>query len=208
LRGAGGAAILAQLQELSAMRLCTLAPKLALTLAFALPGAALADCPDVIQKATYNSGALIEVQGREPDRIVYHHTVVETGKTVEMTVQAGLFTITALRDGEGAVFEWKTTLPGVADLVPGATFHAEATLTTPGFLPPRPFTADVEVLGTEEVTVAGCAYPALKVLVKNNEAGRPLGDNTKWIHLPSLITLKSEIAEKGEVKGQEIVALE
>lgn len=180
----------------------------ALALSLALPGAALAECPGIIQKATYNSGAVVEVVDRKPDTLLYRQTVVETGKTVEMTVQAALFTLTALRDGEGAVFEWKTALPGVAELVPGARFHAEAVLTTPGFLPPRPFTADVEVLGQEDVTVAGCTYPALKVLVKNNEAGRPLGDNTKWIHLPSLITLKSEIADKGEVKGQEVIALE
>lgn len=181
---------------------------LTLALGLALPAAAQAACPDLPMKATYSSGAVVEVLGREPDRLIYRQTVVETGKTVEMTVQAGLFTLTALRDGEGAVFDWKTALPGVADLLPGATFHAEAMLTTPGFLPPRPFTADVEVLATEEVTVAGCSYPALKVLVKNAEGGRPLGDNTKWIHLPSLITLKSEIAEKGEVKGQEVIALE
>ncbi len=56
---------------------------------------------------------------------------------VEMTVQSGLYTLSALRDGEGAVFEWKAALPGVADLVPGAVFEAEAILTTPGFLPPR-----------------------------------------------------------------------
>ena len=181
---------------------------LALSLALSLPGAAFAACPEVIQKATYSSGAVIEVQERTPDRLVYRQTVVETGKQVEMTVQAGIFTLTALRDGEGAVFDWKTALPGLADLVPGASFHAEATLTTPGFLPPRPFTADVEVLGVEDVTVAGCTYPALKLLVKNNEAGKPLGENTKWLHLPSLISLKSEIAEQGGVKGQEVIALE
>jgi hypothetical protein len=180
-------------------------------LALCLPAAALADCPTAdapITKASYNSGATVEVIGRDGDRIVYRQTIAETGQVVEMTVQAGIYTLTALRDGEGAVFDWKAALPVVADLAPGASFHSEATLTTPGFMPPRPFMADVQVIGEEEVTVAGCTLTTLKVVVKNNEAGQQLGDNTKWIHIPSLLTVKSEIADHGEVRLQEVTAFD
>ncbi|MGB4826503.1 MAG: hypothetical protein WBP18_04385 [Paracoccaceae bacterium] len=176
-----------------------------------LPAAGLAEClPEgqVPQKATYDSGAVVEVLGREGEVIRYRQTIVETGKQVEMTVQAGIFTLSALRDGEGAVFTWKAALPALADLVPGATFHEEAMLTTPGFLPPRPFTTDLEVVGPEVIEVAGCPMPALKLVVKNREAGKDLGENTKWLHLPSLITLKSEIREGDKMRGQAVTALE
>lgn len=183
----------------------------ALCLTLCLPATAFAECPSAdapITRATYNSGAVVEVMGRDGNQIVYRQTIAETGKVVEMTVQAGIYTITALRDGQGAVFDWKAALPTVADLTPGADFHSEATLTTPGFMPPRPFTADVTVVGEEEVTVAGCTLPTLKVVVKNNEAGQALGDNTKWIHMPSLLTVKSEIADHGEVRLQEVIAFD
>lgn len=178
-----------------------------LALAFAA-APAFAACPEMPAKLSYNSGAVVEVLSRDADRIVYRQTLAENGRVVEMTVQAGIYTITALRDGEGAVFDWKTALPTVAELVPGASFRSEAILTTPGFMPPRPFTAEVEVIGPEEVTVAGCTYPALKVVVRNNEGGKALGDNTKWIHLPTLLTLKSEIAEGTDVRAQEAVVIE
>jgi hypothetical protein len=181
---------------------------LCLILGAALPAGADCPAPEALTKVTFNSGAVIEILGREGDVLTYRQTVVETGRVVEMTVQSGLYTLTALRDGEGAVFDWKTALPGVADLVPGAVFTAEAMLTTPGFLPPRPFAAKVTVVGPEEVTVAGCTYDALKVVVENAEAGKPLGVNTKWLQLDSLISLRSEIAEGGEVKVQEVVAFE
>ncbi|MBE2274679.1 MAG: hypothetical protein IAE87_00075 [Rhodobacteraceae bacterium] len=189
----------------------------ALSLSFLVPllgpAVARAGCYDTTvaalpSKATYDSGQMIEVLSREGDRMTYRQTILESGKQVEMTVQAGLFTLTALRDGEGAVFDWKTALPGLADLKPGASFHAEAILTTPGLLPPRPFTTDVEVLGQETVEIDGCAYSALKVMVKNVEGGKPLGDNTKWIHLPSMITLKSIVADHGSSREQTVTALE
>ncbi len=181
---------------------------LCLTFGAALPALAECPAPGALTQLTFNSGATIDILSREGDVLTYRQTVAETGRVVEMTVQSGLYTLTALRDGEGAVFDWKTALPGVADLVPGAVFEAEATLTTPGFLPPRPFTAKVTVVGPEEVTVAGCTYPALKVVVENAEAGKPLGVNTKWLNLDSLISLKSEIAEGDQVKTQEVVALQ
>ncbi len=189
----------------------------ALSLSFLVPllgpATARADCYDTTiaalpSKATYDSGQVIEVLSRDGDRMTYRQTILESGRQVEMTVQAGLFTLSALRDGEGAVFDWKTALPGLADLQPGGRLHAEAILTTPGLLPPRPFTTDVEVLGRETVEIDGCAYPALKILVKNVEGGKPLGDNTKWIHIPSMITLKSIVADHGSSREQTVTALE
>ncbi|MEZ5796184.1 MAG: hypothetical protein R3D63_00985 [Paracoccaceae bacterium] len=187
-----------------------------LTIALVLAGAcmtapAIADClpqGGLPQKITYNSGAIIEVLGREGDTLRYRQTIIETGKQVEMLVQDGVFTLSALRDGEGAVFEWKGALPVVADLVPGATFHAEAMLTTPGFLPPRPFVTDLAIVGMEEIEVAGCRMPALKVIVNNAEAGQSLGETVKWLHLPTLLTLRSEITARGETRVQEAVVIE
>ncbi len=189
----------------TALSLSLLVPVLA-------PGRAAAGCYDTTAsalplKASYDSGQEIEVLSRDGDRMVYRQTIVETGKTVEMTLHAGLFTLTALRDGEGAVFDWKTPLPGIADLKPGAKFRAEAMLTTPGILPPRPFVTEVEVLGDDTVEIDGCAYPVMKVLVKNFEAGKPLGDNTKWLHLPSMITLRSIVADHGSSREQAVTAL-
>ena len=159
-------------------------------------------------KVTFDSGAVIEVLGHEGETIRYRQTIVETGKEVEMTVHAGIFTVSALRDGEGAVFEWKDALPGLTELVPGAKFHEEAILTTPGFLPPRPFTTDLEIIGAEEITVAGCKMQALKMVVKNNEAGKDLGVITKWLDPSTLITLRSEVREGDKMRAQEVVALE
>lgn len=175
----------------------------------ALSGAAFAGaCPVEPSKVSLNSGATIRVTAQEGDTLSYLQTVEATGQTVEMTVHLGLVTLTAMRDGEGAVFDWKTPLPTATDLVPGATFSLEAMLATPGILPPRPFTAEIEVVGLETVEVAGCSYEALKVIVKNAEAGKPLGETVKWIHLPTLLTLKSEITEKGDTRVQEVTALE
>lgn len=157
---------------------------------------------------TLDSGARVEVLGRDGDVLRYRQTIAETGKQVEMTVHAGIFTVSALRDGEGAVFDWSTGLPALADLVPGATFHEEAMLTTPGFLPPRPFTTDLEIVGMEQITVAGCTVQALKMVVKNREAGKDLGEITKWLHLPSLLTLRSEVREGDRMRAQEVVRFE
>lgn len=191
---------------LTALSLGLLAPLLA-------PSPARAACYDteaatLPSRATYDSGQVIDILSRDGDRMTYRQTIVASGKTVEMTVQSGLFTLSALRDGEGAVFDWKTPLPAMADLKPGATFRAEAILTTPGLLPPRPFVAEVQVLGPETLDIAGCAYPVLKVLVQNSEGGKPLGDNTKWLHLPSMITLKSVVADHGSSREQVVTALE
>lgn len=181
----------------------------ALLVAFAAP--ALADClPEgqLPKTLTSDSGATIELKAREGDAISYRQTIAESGKQIDMVVHAGIFTLEAKRGEEGAVFDWTTDLPSVADLTPGASFHEEAILTTPGILPPRPFTTDVTVVGREEITIAGCKYEALKVVVKNNEAGRDLGENTKWIHLPSLTTLRSELREGEAVHKQEMIAVE
>ncbi len=180
-------------------------------LALCLSSPALADClPEGSppSRLTYDSGAVIEVLAREGETVRYRQTVVETGKQVEMTVHAGIFTVSALRDGEGAVFDWTTGLPALAELVPGAAFHEEAMLTTPGFLPPRPFTTDLEIVGIEEIEVAGCRMQALKMVVRNREAGKDLGEITKWLHLPSLLTLRSEVREGAAMRAQEVVAME
>lgn len=184
-----------------------LVASLFLTTAFATSALA-ATCPEAPVKASYNSGATVDVIAKMGDTLVYRQTVEATGQVVDMTVHLGLVTLTALRGGEGAVFEWKTPLPTAADLIPGATFSLEAMLTTPGILPPRPFTAEIEVIGLESVEVGGCSYEALKVVIKNAEGGKPLGDNVKWIHLPTLVTLKSEITEQGDTRVQEVTALE
>ncbi len=126
-------------------------------------GPRLAEClPEdrLPERLTYDSGAVVEVLGYKDDAVIYRQTVVESGKTVEMTVHAGLYTLSALRDGEGAVFDWKGTLPAVDDLVAGLKLSSEAMLTTPGLLPPRPFTTEIEVVGLEEITVA--AAPCLR----------------------------------------------
>lgn len=159
-------------------------------------------------KVTLDSGAVIEVLGREGETIRYRQTIVETGKEMEMTVHAGIFTISALRGAEGAVFEWKDALPTLAELTPGARFQEEAILTTPGILPPRPFSTDLEIIGTEEITVAGCKMQALKMVVKNNEAGKDLGVITKWLDPMTLITLRSEVREGDRMRAQEVVAIE
>lgn len=180
-------------------------------LALCLSSPAMADClPEgsLPLRLTYDSGAVIEVLGREGEAVRYRQIVVETGKQVEMTVHAGIFTVSALRDGEGAVFDWTTGLPVLAELVPGAMFHEEAMLTTPGFLPPRPFTTDLEIVGLEEIEVAGCKVEALKMVVRNREAGKDLGEITKWVHLPSLLTLRSEVREGGSMRAQEVVVME
>lgn len=180
-------------------------------LALCLSSPALADClPEgsLPVKLTYNSGVVTEVLGREGETVRYRQTVVETGRQVEMTVHAGIFTVSALREGEGAVFDWTTGLPALAELVPGATFHEEAMLTTPGFLPPRPFTTDLEIVGMEEIKVAGCKVEALKMVVRNREAGKDLGEVIKWVHLPSLLTLRSEVREGAAMRAQEVVAME
>jgi hypothetical protein len=182
-----------------------------LALAVCLGSPVMADClPEgtLPFRATYNSGVIYEVTGRAGETLTYRQTIIESGKQVEMTVHAGIFTVSALRDGEGAVFDWKTGLPALADLVAGATFAEEAMLTTPGLLPPRPFTTDVSIIGVEDITVAGCTYQALKMVVKNKEAGKDLGEITKWLHLPSLLTLKSEVREGEKMRVQEVVVLE
>ena len=172
---------------------------------------ALAEClPDgtLPSKVTFDSGAVVEVLAREGEVIRYRQTIVETGKQVEMTVHAGIFTVSALRDGEGAVFDWKEALPGLAELTPGAKFHEEAILTTPGFLPPRPFITDLEIIGMEEITVAGCPMQALKMVVTNREAGKDLGEITKWVDPATLITLRSEVREGDRMRAQEVVVME
>lgn len=159
-------------------------------------------------KITFDSGAVVEVTGHQGDVLSYRQTVVDSGKTVEMTVHLGVFTLSALRDGEGAVFDWKTDLPKAADLVPGATFQEEAMLTTPGFLPPRPFKTDLTVVGDEDLTVAGCTIRATKMVIHNREAGKDLGEITKWVHMPTLLTLRSEVREGSAMRAQEAVTIE
>lgn len=169
---------------------------------------ALAACPDLPLKATYDSGMTIEVSERGADVLSYRQTIIESGKVTDMVVQDGLFTLSATRDGVGAEFDWKTELPAAADLVPGAAFAAEAILTTPGLLPPRPFRAEVRVIGEEVIEASGCSYPVMKIEVENFEGGQPLGLNTKWLHVPSLISLRSVIEEHGDQRAQEVTVLE
>lgn len=174
----------------------------------ALSAPAMADClPEgqLPKTLTSDSGATIKVKGRKGDVLTYRQTIAESGKKIDMVVHAGIFTLEANRGGEKAVFDWTTGLPSVAELTPGASFHEEAILTTPGTLPPRPFTTDLKVVGLETITIAGCDYKALKVVVKSNEAGRDLGENTKWIHLPSLTTLRSELREGQALHMQEVI---
>ena len=177
--------------------------------AFCLTSPALADCLPEGQapfKLVLDSDVTIRVLDQDGDRLHYMQSTPEMD--VEMTVQVGAFTLASLRNGEGAVFDWKTPLPGRADLVPGAKFHAEAMLTTPGILPPRPFTTDLEVIGPEEVTVAGCTMQALKVVVVNREAGKNLGEITKWLEPMTLLSLRSEVRQGDDMRAQEVIRME
>lgn len=86
----------------------------ALSLTCLFPLAALADCSDPaapLRKVTYDSGATMEVLSRDGDTVVFRQTIAKTGRVVEITVKSANFTLSALRDGEGAVFDWKTALP-------------------------------------------------------------------------------------------------
>lgn len=64
------------------------------------------------------------------------------------------------------------------------------------------------MLGEETITIAGCAFPTLKMEVKSSEGGQSLGTNTKWVHMPTLVSLKSVIEDHGETRPQEAVDLQ
>ncbi len=46
------------------------------------------------------------------------------------------------------------------------------------------------------------------MIVRNREAGKDLGEITKWLHLPTLLSLKSEVREGDRTRAQEVVAME
>ncbi|WP_146161971.1 hypothetical protein [Pseudogemmobacter blasticus] len=180
-------------------------------LCLTLPLPSLAECLADVQlplDLTFNGNVHSEILANEGDIIRYRQYDFERKKFMEMTVQAGIFVLLADKyPGDAATFHWSTFLPGRKDIVPGAKFHAEASVTRPEVAQPNSYVLDVNVLGAEDLNILGCHFPVMKIMVTNREGKKPALVVTKWLHMPTLITLRGEFIEGGVLHVNEVTAI-
>ena len=152
-------------------------------------GPAFAGCPAEIAGLTLADGAVQTVQGREGDVVSIWHETAEYAVGFEHL--AGVIPLRVQGVDGPMEYDWATTLPALADIVPGATFILEGTLrAADGYA--EAVKLQLRVLGPGQVTVGDCTLDVMRVETVDWIGGQMVGTITLFLHLPSLMVLRSE----------------
>lgn len=142
-------------------------------------------------KATFADGSVATVTERVNGTLSYRMTS-PSGGTTEMRAKAGLFPLSSLANGVTTSFEWQKPLPAASDLSVGFSFESQSTLKS-GTGEPRTMTSKLTVLDAETISLGGCDYPVLKVLQENRFGQTTPSLVTRYLHVPSMLTLRTII---------------
>lgn len=173
--------------------------------------AAEAACRDGVEaslpnKVTFDNGSIVEVLERDANGLRYRATDGKSGRATESRVQAGTFVLETLLDGKAITFDWSTPLPSLTDLVVGASFDADATVTAPD-RPSRSLRVIVKVQGEDVVLLDGCRYPVLIIEVRNFDSDQQFSTVTKYLHVASQIPLRTIVREGDKVVENRVIGL-
>ncbi len=173
---------------------------------------ALAICRDGIEapfatKITFDGGTVVEVLERTDDTVRTRTVLSGTSNPTELTMHAGIFMMISQRGQSSVRFEWVDDLPSTDDLSVGATYAENAKVFVNSDYQSA-LTTTVRVLGAENVVVGGCAYPVLVIHIANVENGQAVVELTRYLHVPSLTTLKSVLRQGTIVRKNVAVTLE
>jgi hypothetical protein len=160
----------------------------------AAPMAQAGVCPAEISGLTRDTGEVLTIEGRSGDAVTLRFTSADYSFVYRD--QAGLIPLDAQGIDGPIVYDWATPLPAVADLVPGAAFRLDGRLAGDG--QDEAVAMDIRVVGPESLTVGNCAVAVLKVEITNLYAGQTIGLTTHYLHLPSLLILRSEMVPEGD----------
>jgi hypothetical protein len=163
---------------------------LALAAGMALaPMAWAGDCPQVVSGYTLETGEVVTLEGRSGDIVSIRFTSDQY--SFFHRDQVGLVPVDAEGLDGPIVYDWTTPLPKMADLTPGATFHLEGSLNGDGQR--EAVAIDLKVVGPDRLTVGDCTLDVLKIEVTNWYAGEAIGLTTHYLHVPSLLVLRTEM---------------
>jgi len=152
-------------------------------------------------EVTFQSGESVRVIELSSDRIRYLNVDSAGQPAGELTAHLGIFSLVFERQGMVNRFDWTTELPDLSELTPGASFHEEAMLSYKEKA--ASFITEAKVLRSETIEVDGCKFDVLRVDVSSWIDGKVYGRVEKWLHLPSLITLKA-IVRQGDVTTENL----
>lgn len=146
-------------------------------------------CPLHISGFTQETGEVLTVEDRKGDVVSIRFTSEQY--SYARRDQAGLIPLDIAGIDGPILYDWATPLPAVADLVPGATFHLEGVVNGEGTT--EAVAMDLKVIGPEKLMVGNCPLDVLKIEITNWYEGTAIGLTTYYLHIPSLLTLRSEM---------------
>ena len=172
-----------------------------------LAGPAAAGCfgPPEPKKVTFN-GQVVEILSHTAQDLTYRSTLAD-GSTAVMTTRNGLFPLNSSSHGVTYSYEWVSTLPDAAALVPGGSASYQADLTvehaTRSF-----FRVDLQVLRADVVRLGACDYPVMVVRRTDVLNGQTQDATTLWLSPALKFALRVETTVAGKTQTHQVMGLE
>lgn len=154
------------------------------------------------------TGQVLEITERTADTLSYRR-VIGGEVHFDITVRSGLFLLASRSwDGVEVLHEWDGSLPDIAEFKVGAVFaEGGAVRQTSRSMLPVEF--EVRVLAEEEINLAGCLYPVLKIETIEEIGAMPARVEVVYLHAPTQTVLKTERVINGTVEaGTRVVTLD
>jgi hypothetical protein len=154
---------------------------------------------DPIDMVLFESNNAIAILDQKGDVLTYREAIPGSDILADSAVQAANFPLSFHWGDQERVMTWQGPLPGLADLSAGRRFQATAKIAENG-KPVGTMTVTVEVVGNTDITIRDCTYPVVEMLVTHEtDSGPGPVVVRKWLHLPSLIVLGSDVQQNGKV---------
>ncbi len=172
-------------------------------LAQAQPSDTSATCPGMNgaklpTKVTYDDGSALTVVNRSGGKM-YQEVTTADGRKLYAVTYNGLFVLTsdvptAKREQTAKLEQtWKQDLTQFFPLKVGERILADATTKTSVNDAAMNFITEMAVGSVETVDIGPCDYPVLKIDVRTQFRGGPVGTATHYYHQPSMLPLRSVI---------------
>jgi len=149
-------------------------------------------------RVTYDDGSALTVVDRSGGKM-YQEVMTPNGRKQYVVTYNGLFVLTsdvptAKREQIAKLEQtWKQDLAQFFPLKVGEHILADASTTTSVTDAAMNFVTEMTVGGVETVQIGACDYPVLKIDVRTQFRGGPVGTATHYYHQASMLPLRSLI---------------
>jgi hypothetical protein len=136
---------------------------------------------------------------RKAEVLTYREALPGSDLLADTTIHAANFPLRLRWGDQERVMTWEGPLPGLADLTAGNSFRATAQIAENGKAAGT-MTVTVQVVGPTEIAIRDCTYPVVEMQVTHEtDSGPGPVVVRKWLHLPSLIVLGSDVQQNGKM---------